>query len=142
MPHFRACYNIAMIRRRAVFLLTLLCFAGPLAVSAATLPTIVPDTCNQAGGCQSICDIATLAQNLLNDGIFVAVFLSAILFAWAGFKMASASSAGDSGGVTEAKHIFWYVTLGLVIILAAWIIVGILMQVLTGTGTWNQLCGS
>ena len=114
-------------------------FCTPALALAVGLPTIVPADCNGSGGCTSICDIALLAQNVLNDGIYITVFLSAILFAWAGFKMAVASSSGDEQGVTQAKRIFYYVIIGLVVMLAAWIIVSVVMEVLTNSSTWNSL---
>ncbi|HEY4519889.1 MAG TPA: hypothetical protein VJH33_02540 [Candidatus Paceibacterota bacterium] len=109
----------------------------PMFASAQVLPErIVP--CN--GVDCGLCDIALLAQNVLNTGIFVAVFLSSILFAWAGIKYVTAQ--GDSGKVTDAKKIFWNVTLGLVIILVGWITVDTLMKTLTRAdfGPWNAVC--
>lgn len=115
---------------------------APLAASAVGLQTIVPSTCNQQGGCQSICALATLAQNALDDGIFIAIFLSAILFAWAGWQMIIGSSSGDTAKVRRAKHIFMYVAGGLVLIISAWLIVSVIMSVLTNNSTWNSLCSS
>jgi hypothetical protein len=112
---------------------------------ATVLAPIVPCSgvaVNGQGTNCTICSLATLAQNLLNDGIFVAVFLSAILFAYAGWKMVSSSSTGNEHGISEAKSIFWHVTLGLVLILGAWIIVSVIMQTLASNFTWNQLCNS
>src|SRR3990167_57646 len=90
MPYFSACYNIFMVRRQVVrvaVLLAIVFFIAPsIALAASPLPgQIVPEQCNQVGGCQSVCDIATVAQNVLNTGIYIAVFLSAVLFAWAGW---------------------------------------------------------
>jgi hypothetical protein len=120
-----------------------LLFATPVIVSAAGLTTIVPSDCTGNGGCQSICDLAQLAQNVLNDGIYVAIFLSAILFAWAGWKHMSAG--GDAGQIKKANEVFAAVFIGLIIILSAWLIVSTLMSVITGGGAaptlpWNQIC--
>lgn len=109
----------------------------PIFTFAQKLPEkIVP-----CGGVDcTICHIATLAHNVLNAGIFVAVFLSAALFTWAGIKYVTAG--GDSGKVGDARKIFWNVTLGLVIILAGWIVVDTLMRTLTNAnfGPWNDIC--
>lgn len=113
----------------------------PIAAFAAGLPTrIVPASCDGPGGCQSICDVAQLAQNVLNTGIYVAVFLSAVMFAWAGWK--SLTSGGDSHAYGEAKSIFLNVLIGLVIILGAWLVVDTLMKTLTNGsfGPWNAVC--
>ena len=138
-----------MVRRQTATVLMMLLFLTPTAVMAATatgLQTIVPQQgqgsdCNGPGGCQSICDLALLAQNILNDGIYVAIFLSAILFAWAGWKHMSAG--GDSHQIQEANKVFAAVFIGLIIILSAWLIVNTLMSALLGnapTVPWNQIC--
>jgi hypothetical protein len=134
---------LAMKRRLAILAIVTLCTLAPLAVSALGLQTVVPVDCtNKPGGCQSICDIAVAAQNLLDDGIYVAIFLSAILFAWAGWNMVVGSSYGDVAKVTHARRIFMYVTGGLVLILSAWVIVSVIMATLTNNTSWNGLCAS
>ena len=118
----------------------------PTLVSAAGLIPIVPtkeqgSTCNDVGGCQSICDLALLAQNILNDGIFISVFLCAALFAWAGWKLMTAG--GNIGEIKKAKSVFSSVFIGLIIILAAWLIVDTLMSTLLGKTPgipWNKIC--
>ena len=132
----------AMKRRVAVLAAVAMFTLAPAAVSALGLVPIIPQgsDCNDAGGCQSICDITTVAQNVLDDGIYVAIFLSAILFAWAGWQLVI---SGENPTMrTHAKHIFMYVTGGLVLIISAWIIVSVIMGVLTNSSTWNALCAS
>jgi multisubunit Na+/H+ antiporter MnhF subunit len=130
-----------MVYKRTFFLLAFssaVLLLVPLFASAAGIPDkIVPCdglNCN-------MCHIATLAQNVLNTGIFVAVFLSAILFAWAGWKYVT---AGGGGEVSTAKGIFFNVLIGLVIILAAWLIVDTIMRTLVNEnasiGPWNKIC--
>ena len=124
-------------------LFTVIFFIAPsIALAANTLPgQIVPESCNQIGGCQSVCDLATIAQNVLNTGIYIAVFLSAILFAWAGWLYLT-SAAGSE--ISRAKSIFFNVIVGLVIILAGWLVVDTLMRTLVGNGgsfgPWNKIC--
>jgi hypothetical protein len=122
--------------------LIVLMTAPKLVFAAGGLVPIVPDTCTGAGGCQSICDLATLAQNILNDGIYIAVFLSAVLFAWAGWQFMTAG--GNPSELKRAKSVFSSVFIGLVILLAAWLIVDTLMSVLVGNGAghlpWNKIC--
>jgi hypothetical protein len=129
-----------MKRRLAILAVVTLCTLGPSLVYAIGLHQIVPDSCNGPGGCKSICDIATAAQYALDDGIYIAIFLSAILFAWAGWQMVIGSSSGDAAKVGHAKRIFKYVTGGLVLILSAWIIVSVIMAALTNNTSWNNLC--
>ena len=136
-----------MSRRNVLAVLMTLFFMTPTIVMAAGMVSIVPQNsdCNGPGGCQSFCDLVQLAQNVLNDGIYVAVFLSAVLFAWSGFKHMTAG--GDSGQIKEANKVFSAVFIGLIIILSAWLIVSTLMSVIAGNGAtptmpWNQLCTS
>ena len=119
--------------------LSALALAPSLALAVSINNPIVPQSCNGKGGCHSICDLATLAQNVMNVGIFVAVFLSAILFAWAGWKYVTAQ--GNSGQAGAAKKLFFNVMIGFVIILVAWIFVDVLMRSLTGNSNWSSLCG-
>jgi hypothetical protein len=113
----------------------------PALVLAAGIPTqIVPANCagpNAAVSCK-VCDIATLAQNIINAAIFLAVFLSAILFAWAGVVYMTAG--GEAGKLGEAKRIFINVGIGLVMILTAWLLIDTIMATFTGSHMWNKLC--
>lgn len=107
------------------------------------IPTIVPENCRADAATKcGICDIAQLAQNTINAGIYIAIFLSAILFAYAGWKYITAG--GDPGKAGDAKKIFWTVGVGLVLILAAWLIVDLIMKMLVNenalVGPWNEVC--
>ncbi len=107
----------------------------PFIVSAAGLPKqLVPTTynCQGTGGCDSICAVVELAQNVLNFGIFMAVVLSAFLFAYAGWSMITAG--GNSEIYAKGKRVFGNVLIGLIIILAGWIIIDTLMKSFTGNG--------
>jgi len=121
-------------------MLALFCFilAIPLVTSAALPDKIVP--CN--GVDCDVCDIAKLAQNTLNAGIYIAIFLSAILFAWAGWKYVTAG--GESGKVKSAREIFTNVLIGLIIILAGWLVVDTIMKTFVSEsatlGPWNEIC--
>jgi len=61
-----------------------------------------------------------------------------VLFAWAGWEALTA--AGDTEKYGHAKSIFSNVVIGLVIILAAWLVVDTIMAVFTGNHMWNKLC--
>src|SRR5689334_14472906 len=66
----------------------------------------------------TVCDIATLAQNVINTGVFIFIFLSALMFAYAGFLYLTNEAIGQQ---QAAKSIFKNVTIGLVLLLAAWL---------------------
>jgi hypothetical protein len=128
-------------RRYLLIVVLAVLIVGPTFASAAGMVAIVPPDCNNKGGCQSVCDIAQLAQNVLNDAIIIAVFLAAILFAYAGLKMlmAPANAAQYSSG----KKLFLNVLIGFLIILGSWLIVNTLMSILfAGHGglPWNKIC--
>jgi hypothetical protein len=137
---------ILMIRRMTAFLfVTFLIIAAPVSTFAqGGFKQIVPANCsgpNAATTC-GFCDLAELAQNVLNDAVYLAVFFSAIMFAWAGFKMLT--NNGNAGQVSEARKIFTDVAVGLVIILVGWLVVDTLMRILVGGQIgglpWNRIC--
>ena len=148
MTHFPPCYNIFMNRKEAmritlVFLIVFIIAPSLVLAQTNLLPgQIVPQECNGKGGCQSICDLATVAQNVLNTGIYIAVFLSAVLFAWAGFLYLT--NVANTSQHSRAVEVFRNVAIGLIIILAGWLVVDTLMKTLVGDGgsfgPWNKVC--
>jgi len=90
----------------------------------------------------TVCDIAKTAQNVLNTAIYVAVFLSAILFAYAGIIYVT--NIANHGEISKAKSIFSNVIIGLVIILASWLVIDTIMRTLVNPsanlGPWNTIC--
>ncbi len=124
-----------MYLRLTAFLLPLLL---PLLASAQLIKTIVPD-CN--GPNCSVCHLVELVQNIISTGIYVSIFMSAIFFAYAGWLYVS-SGIDNIGDIGKAKSIFWNVTIGLVIILAAWLIVDTIVRGLVKGEylPWTALC--
>lgn len=146
MPYFRPCYNICMKIRWGVNLVALtVALSAPLVAFAGGLPQKIV-TCSGAldsatqKAC-TLCDLANTAQNILNTAIYILVVLSAILFAWAGFKMLF--SGGDTSEYAAGKRIFGNVIIGLVIILAGWMVIDITMRTLLKqdpSWPWNAIC--
>ncbi|MBM3272252.1 hypothetical protein FJY94_03175 [Candidatus Kaiserbacteria bacterium] len=128
------------LRFAAAMALTSLLTLAPLVSGAQTAfsRSIVP--CS--GPDCTLCHLATLAQNILNTGIYVAVVLSAGLFAWAGGMHLTAG--GDTGKAKTARTVFTNVAIGLFWILAAWLLVDTIMKTLTPGGgkygPWNRIC--
>lgn len=82
---------------------------------------LVPCDGSTADPC-SFAKFIDLIRNIVNFLMFkVAVPLSAILFAYAGFLMMFAG--GDEGKIKSARAIFWWVFVGIIITLSAWLIV-------------------
>ncbi|MDO8552723.1 MAG: hypothetical protein Q7S01_04360 [bacterium] len=128
----------------AVVALTILVMA-PAVASAAWTDPIVRCTGVLGDHPCTVCDIAKTAQNLLNTAIYVAIFLSSGLFAWAGIIYVT--NVANHGEINKAKTIFANVIIGLVIIMVSWLVIDTLMKTLVsgqdGTsefGPWNQVC--
>ncbi len=88
----------------------------------------------------TVCDLVKLAQNLLNSAIFLAVFMSALLFAYAGWLYLTNEALHAQN---EAKGLFKDVVIGLIIILGSWMVVDTIMKTLAGGQyfPWNSVCG-
>ncbi len=89
-------------------------------------------------GSTTPCNFNTLME-LINRGIQFLLFdfsipFAAILFAYAGFILVT--SGGSDEKRTQAKKIFTNVALGLVIALAAWLIVETILHALGYEGAW------
>jgi hypothetical protein len=97
------------------------------------------------GECNT-CGLVTLAKNLIDIAVFLAVVVATLMFVYAGVLYLFA--AANPGNISKAHTIFWDVLLGLVAILAAWMVIDVVMKVLYGDGPqgwgpWNQIiCGS
>jgi hypothetical protein len=126
-------FEAAMLSGYYFLVLTLPMFV--FAQGAGLPKSIVP--CNGVD-CE-VCHLATLAQNLLNTGIFMFIFIAAMLFSYAGFLYLTNEAIGQQ---QKAKSIFKNVAIGLIILLSAWLVVDTLMKtVLGGTvGPWNDIC--
>lgn len=103
----------------------------------------LPDKIVPCNGVDCTCEhLIQLAQNLINTGIFIAVFLCAMLFAYAGWQYMTQETIG---GHNHAKDMFVNVAIGLIIILAAWLVVDTLMRSLLANErgiVWNNICAA
>lgn len=102
-------------------------FFAILIVFAPALPVladgIIP--CSGAEDC-NFTALLKLVDNVINWIIMIAVPVSAGVFAWAGIKY---MMTGVSDQKADAKRMMGNVVKGLVFILAAWIIVGTILEV-------------
>ncbi len=117
-----------------------------LPLGVALLPYILfaqqrglPDRIVPCNGVDCTCDhLIQLAQNVINAGIYIAVFLSAVLFAKAGWDYMTKETIG---GKSDAKNLIRNTAIGLVIILSAWLVVDTLMtETLKTSVVWNDIC--
>lgn len=125
---------------RFVAILILVLAIAPSLAFAAGIPTIVPPACNGVGGCPNVCSLAQLAQNILNAAIYLAVVLSAVLFAWAGFLYLT--NVANTGQHDRAVETFKNVAIGLVIIVGGWLVIDVVMRTFVGASVlpWNAIC--
>ena len=79
-------------------------------------------------------DLVTLAQNVINFLIFkIAAPLGAVMFAYAGYTYIT--NGGNEGKITEAHTMFLAVFWGLVVALAAWLLVNFVLEFFLGSGS-------
>jgi hypothetical protein len=120
--------------RSRTFLFAFICIAGSLALpiaAHASIPffgPVVPETINRcaAGWAAVIIVINNVIELLITLGI---VLLLPFMIAYAGFMIVT--SQGTPGKITEARKIVLNTILGIVVALAAWLIVDAVMAVLT-----------
>lgn len=77
-----------------------------------------------------------LAQNIINFFVMIVPFIAAIMFAYGGFLYFTA--AGNNGQISKAHKIFGNAAIGLLLTLAAWLIIYTILKGLgvTDGGFW------
>lgn len=153
----RGCYHGGVIRLHAiqlgvmVLLVSVLIgvFYAPFTVSAQGLVSCGQNvyTVNEGdqictyGECTT-CDILKTAQLIINFFVLVCVLVATVLFVNAGVLYLGASA--NPGNVSRAHKIFFNTVIGLIIILSAWLVIGVIMTTLandTGQfiGPWDTI---
>lgn len=129
-----------MTFRRAIAFIPAAAALLPYAVFAQQ-PGGLPKQIVPCNGIDCKCEhLVTLAQNVINGGIFLAIFLSAILFAYAGWLYISDQAIGQKA---KAKKLFTNVAIGLIVIMAAWLVVDTLVSsLLKDNIVWNNICAN
>lgn len=97
-------------------------------VALAAVPPLVPCTSPDAvgGTACTLCMGVTLIQNIINYAIVLAFPISAILFAYAGFRLMT--SGGELAGRNKAKQIFTTTAIGFLFVLGGYFIVDIFLH--------------
>lgn len=79
--------------------------------------------------------VMILVNTIIQFTLFVLVLpISAIMFAYSGFLFLT--SGGESSQRTKAKKVFSSVAIGVIIAVAAWLIVKLLLSLLGFDGAW------
>lgn len=131
-------YRILPVLAAAVFLFL------PGAASAQLSGPLVP--CD-GPECQA-CHVVELGQNILNFLVAIAAFVAVLIFSYAGILMLTA--AGNEGQISKARGMFGNVVIGIIIVLAGWLIVDTVMKqafvesdldesTRSTFGPWNQI---
>ncbi len=125
----------------AFVFLFVLCIASPFLVLAQTGPKENPENTgityecvetNQAGdkvyGNCGYNDLIAAIKKVVKWGTIFALEFSVVVIAYAGFKYMT--SAGNPGKIAEANKMFLRVVQGIILILAAWLIVTLITNAL------------
>jgi hypothetical protein len=108
---------------------------APVAPPANTFGPLVPKPTypGAAGEGYTLCDLRTLANNLINFAIGFSVIVGTLMFAYGGVLYFSASGGGEAQ-IKKAHGVLLNTLVGIIIVLIAWLIVNIVLSVLTGNG--------
>ncbi|MBU6142318.1 hypothetical protein KGO95_04415 [Patescibacteria group bacterium] len=88
----------------------------------------------------NLCSLLALIQILINYAIDLAFAFSGLFIAWGAFVIMTAG--GSEQRVKKGKEVMTTAIIGLVIMLSAWLILGTVLQVLTGSATklpWTSI---
>ena len=78
------------------------------------------------------CKLGEMVNNIISWLFGFLVVLAVIVFAWAGFRLVT--TGGSTEAVTWSKQRFTYVVIGILLMLASWLIVDTILRGLTGQG--------
>ena len=124
---------------------SLLFLFGVVSVVEADTLGLIPcgNVASGTGSTTDMCtftDLVVLAQTVIKFLIFsLAAPIGAIMFAYAGFTYVT--NGGNESKIKQAHDIFLYVFWGLVIALAAWLVVNFILVFFLGTGSAFNFLG-
>jgi len=99
---------------------------------------IVPCGNGESDEC-SVCDLQTLANEVIEAIVVIGALLATLLFVNAGILYVLSPS--NPGNIAKAHSIFTSTLVGFLIILGSWLIIDVIMDTLTGSDDWkNVLC--
>lgn len=94
-------------------------------------------TCNMLGYTCTFCDGLIVATNIIKFLLNLGIILAVVVILYAGIRFMTAG--GSEKQVSEAKDIIKKAGLGLILIAAAWLIVGTIFSFLTNKNNWNTI---
>ncbi len=126
-------------------LASIVLLTGAATVAEADTLGLIPcgNTASGTGSTSDMCtftDLVVLAQTVIKFLIFsLAAPIAAVMFAYAGFTYVT--NGGNESKIKQAHDIFLYVFWGLVVSLAAWLVVNFILVTLLGTGSAFNFLG-
>ncbi|GEM_PF-439076 len=111
--------------------------------TAPNIPSIVSCSGVISSGTLPACNWCTFVQmigNIIQYSIYLAVILSSLMFAYAGFLFMT--NNGKAANITKAWEIFRRTIYGIIAILAAWLIINAIMTKIAGPdigADWNKI---
>lgn len=88
----------------------------------------------------NFCHLLQLGQNLINLAIQLSFTFAGLFIAWGAFVIMTAG--GSKERVSEGKKALTTAITGLVIVLTAWMIIGLALQIFTGSSSkipWTEI---
>jgi|GEM_PF-999496 len=116
---------------------------GTGATGNVSVPSSGPKPASNIIPCSGLdcrpCDLAALAQNVINYLIGLTIPLAAVMFAWAGILYFT--SATNQANIEKAKAVFKVVLWGFLIAIGAYIAIQLMLRTLLGTEykNWNSI---
>jgi hypothetical protein len=95
--------------------------------ASGTMLASTTANCNVTGSC-NLCDALQVFKNIVNILFTIAIPLAVALIVYGGIRVMT--SGGSEQNVSEAKNIITSALIGLVIALAAWVIVSVILSVI------------
>ena len=133
------------MKRLSTILASAALLFGAFTVADAATLGLIPcgNVASGTGSTTDMCtftDLVVLAQTVIKFLIFsLAAPIAAIMFAYAGFTYIT--NGGNELKIKQAHDIFLYVFWGLIIALAAWLMVNFVLTFLLGTGSAFNFLG-
>jgi hypothetical protein len=132
------------MKKLATTFITLSVLLGFFSIAHADTLGLIPCGNTEVGGVVTdkctYQDVIILAQTVIKFLIFqLAAPIAAIMFAYAGFTYIT--NGGNESKIKQAHDIFLYVFWGLIIALAAWLVVNFILQFLLGENSAFNFLG-
>ncbi len=113
-----------------------------LAAEATFFDPIIPPECHCVGSAPDFKCVLAVMQNVVNFAISIGVIIFVLVCAYAGFLFMFSSINAENK--SKAKNILTNAVVGLLLALAAWLLVDFIMKTLYNEkwGPWNSILGN